>query len=95
MTIEQLPRYERLPGEYFVYQIGSDPAEAARFLSQYGTAFVDERDVRLSPNQHRETSLRYGDYVTFRVLDSGEWSVISYRKADFESRYQRVTPPCT
>ena len=66
MTIEELPRYERLPGEYFVYQVEDDPHLAAGFLAEFGTAFAEGRDVVLSPNQYRETRLRYGDYVTFR-----------------------------
>ena len=95
--IEDLPRYERLPGEYFAYQLEESKEsfdglqELLREANYWSTTSWYRTDrgrvLWMAPNQHQNVALGAGDYVTFR-RDGERWSIISYAKADFESRYK-------
>ena len=101
MRIEELPRYERLPGEYFALEVDCNfPDRTLAVFREHG---IKARYIR--PHDHirgwfeigrgdqwREHVCSHGDYVTFRKLADGSWSIITYRRQDFEARYRRIEP---
>ena len=96
VRIGELPRYERLPGEYFALQLGERMAhfrEAAELLKTVGIETVVFPDCDDVPVLHvtrpiRQWRIEYldpGDWITFRRRRDGRgWSVITYSRKDFE-----------
>ncbi|MDE0124240.1 MAG: hypothetical protein OXN97_06655 [Bryobacterales bacterium] len=98
-AIESLDRCERIPGEYFVLRV-EDLEDAARVLQCAGIRtrilhFEGREHPWLSienrPYLQRHQLLKPGDCVTFRRWRRWDgWSVITYRRDEFESRYRRA-----
>lgn len=96
--IGQLPCYRRLPGAYFVVRVDKC-SDAIALLAEAGISAwleyyrADPRTEHIATHGLRRCAFIHpGDYITFRRdpdAYSG-WSVISYRKADFECRYAPV-----
>ena len=96
VRIGELPRYERLPGEYCALQLGESTADfckAAELLKTVGTEAVvfpgyDDRPVLHVTRPIRQWRIEYldpGDWITFRRRRDGRgWSVITYSRKDFE-----------
>ena len=101
VTIESLDRYERMPGEYLVFQVENTQESVERCVELLASADVPARlgwlsyprtsHVYIERAQWRDRIVRPGDYVTFRKRRDGKsWSVITYTKANFECRYRRI-----
>lgn len=102
--IAELPRYRRLPGQYFAVQNDGTmdrTADICWLLGQAGIQAVmvmpqnssQKWDVSIqTPGQWRAQYLERGDYATFRrdLSRKGGWSVITYKRKDFETRFQKV-----
>lgn len=101
MTIEDLPRYRRVQGAYQVLRLETDEdfrtaeivLRECGISSKYYPPWANVAgEFRIWRNQYRHHILKRGDVITFRRRRDGSgWSVITYRRGEFDCRYEEAS----